>query len=192
MDKSQYSKCGDRGLNDLSFCSYDYTGLPLCLKNGYCSDYTVYCDTHSDCGPGQACARTTCSSSYICYDSCDYELESVPTIAPTKYPALKPTREPTLAPSRKPTAPVCTSCVGSEMDALCGSRGLYGISFCANNELGGPVCIQNMLCGDVIRACNSTEQCEAEDVCAVSGCTPNEYHCYRRCVSCSLSLSTVC
>ena len=191
MGKSQYSKCGERGLNDFSFCSYDYTGTWLCLKNGYCSDYTVYCDSHSDCGPGQACARAACSSSYMCYDRCDYGLEGYPTmypsIAPTKYPTArptaKPTRDPTSAPTRKPTAPVCTSCVGSEKYAQCGSRGLHDYSFCTNDEMGGPVCIQNMYCSDVTRACNSTEQCEAGDVCATSGCTPNEYHCYRRCVS---------
>lgn len=110
-----------------------------------------------------------------------------PSIAPTKYPTvrptLKPTQEPTSSPTRKPTAPICESCVGSVKYAQCGSRGLHDYSFCTNDELGGPVCIQNLYCSDVVRACNSTNQCDAGDVCAVSGCTPNTFHCYRRCTS---------
>lgn len=67
---SQYSTCGDRGLNDRSFCSYDYTGAPICLQNQYCSEITRTCSSHANCDSDQACAIAACSSNYYCYKRC--------------------------------------------------------------------------------------------------------------------------
>ena len=70
IDQTQYSQCGDRGLNGFSFCSFDYLGNWICLQNGYCVDHTQVCSSHADCPSYQACAIAGCSSLYLCYDRC--------------------------------------------------------------------------------------------------------------------------
>lgn len=184
--KKHRSKCGKRGLNGKSVCLTHYTGQFVCIQNGYCSDYKVYCTTDSDCALGQACAYAACSTLTKCYDLCEKDLyppTPPPTLRPTAIPTTAfPTKLPSPSPTVSPTIPACSICSASEMYTHCGSRGLHDYSFCTVDEVEEPVCIQNMYCNDVTRACNSTEQCNLGDVCAISGCTSNEYYCHRRCV----------